>query len=125
VSKLPESFTEVEISDGKKPIQKLRLLFAFFGYPPRKFTMAYPHTVLTAILDPLGECMTPEVARRVIQLRASAEANIRMHLLAGKSAQGTLSEEEREEYESCVSAGTFIAILQAKARKIVGQSGKA
>jgi len=125
VSKLPESFTEVDISAGKKPIQKLRLLFAFFGYPPRKFTMAYPHTVLTAILDSLGECMTPEVARRVIQLRASAEANIRMHLLAGKSAQGTLSEEDREEYESCVSAGTFIAILQAKARKIVGQNGAA
>ena len=83
VSKLPESFTEVEISAGKKPIQKLRLLFAFFGYPPRKFTMAYPHTVLTAILDPLGECMTPEVARRVIQLRASAEANIRMRSLPG------------------------------------------
>ena len=50
---MPESFTEVEISAGKKPIQKLRLLFAFFGYPPRKFTMAYPHTVLAAILDPL------------------------------------------------------------------------
>ena len=66
--------------------------------------MATVHTALTELLDPLGECMTPEVARRVIQLRASAEANIRMHLLAGKSAQGTLSEE---------------------ARKIVGQSGAA
>ena len=43
-----------------------------------------------------------------------------MQILAAKSAQGTLSEEEREEYESCVSTGTFIAILQAKARKIVG-----
>jgi hypothetical protein len=37
----------------------------------------------------------------------------------------TLSEEEREEHESCVSVGTFIAILQAKARTIVGQSGAA
>ena len=66
--------------------------------------MAYPHTVLTAILDPLGECMTPDVAQRVIQLRASPEANIRMHLLAGKSAQGTLSEEEREENLSTVAS---------------------
>jgi hypothetical protein len=48
---------EVEISAGKKPIQKPRLLFAFFGYLPRKFTMAYSRTVLTAILDPLGEYM--------------------------------------------------------------------
>ena len=90
---MPESFTEAEISASKKPIQKLRLLFAVFDYHPHKFTMASPHTVLTAIPDPLGECMMPDVARRVIHLRASAEASIRMHLLAGKSAQGTLSEE--------------------------------
>ena len=71
MSKLPESFTEVEISAGKKTIQKLRLLFAVFGYPRHKFAMGSPYTVLTEILDPLGECMTPDVAQRVIQLRAS------------------------------------------------------
>jgi hypothetical protein len=69
--------------------------------------------------------MTPEVARKVIQLRASANANGRMPFLAGKSAAGTLSDEEREEYEACVSAGTFIAILQVKARRMLGQNGAA
>jgi hypothetical protein len=64
--------------------------------------------------------MMPDVARRVIQLRASAEANIRMHLLAGKSAQGTLSEEEREEYESCVHGIDDEVILAALTRGKLG-----
>jgi hypothetical protein len=85
--------------------------------------MATVHSALTDLLDPLGDCMTPEVAKKVVQLRASADANGRMQLLAGKSAAGTLSDEERGEYEACVSAGTFIAILQAKARQMLGQNG--
>ena len=87
--------------------------------------MATVHEALTDLLDPLGECMTPEVAHKVIQLRASAAANERMQLLAYKSAAGTLSDDERGEYEACVSAGTFIAILQAKARSMVCRTGAA
>ena len=87
--------------------------------------MATVHEALTDLLNPLGECMTPEVALKVIQLRASADANERMQLLAQKSAAGRLSDEERDEYEACVSAGTFIAILQAKDRSIVRRTGAA
>ena len=87
--------------------------------------MATVHSALTDLLDPLGDCMTPEVARKVVQLRASADANSRMQLLAGKSTAGTLTDAEREEYDACVSAGTFIAILQAKARRMLGQNGAA
>jgi hypothetical protein len=46
-----------------------------------------------------------------------------MQLLASKSSLGSLTMAEREEYESCVAAGTFIAILQAKARKMAGRDG--
>ncbi len=87
--------------------------------------MATVHSALTDLLDPLGDCMTPEVARKVVQLRASADANSRMQLLAHKSTAGTLNDAEREEYDACVSAGTFIAILQAKARRMLGQNGAA
>ena len=87
--------------------------------------MATAHDVLADLLDPLGECMTPEVAQKVIRLRASATANERMLVLADKAAAGTLSADEREEYEACVSAGTFIAVLQAKARNIIRRNGAA
>ena len=57
--------------------------------------MATVHSALTDLLDPLGDCMTPEVARKVVQLRASADANSRMQLLAHKSTAGTLTEEKK------------------------------
>jgi hypothetical protein len=38
---------------------------------------------------------------------------------------GTLTNAEREDYDLCVSTGTFIAILQAKARRMLGQNGAA
>jgi hypothetical protein len=59
-------------------------------------------STLTDLLDPLGDCMTPEVAKKVVQLRASADANSRMQLLAGKSAAGTLTDEERGVRSLCV-----------------------
>ena len=91
----------------------------------RGSAMATVHSVLTDLLDPLADCMTPEVAGKVIRLRASADANNRMQFLADKSAAGTLTDDEQEEYEACVSAGTFIAILQAKARRMLGNNGAA
>jgi hypothetical protein len=85
--------------------------------------MATVRDTLADLLEPLGDCMTPEVAEKVIQLRASAAANDRIGLLAGKSATGTLSHDDREEYEAYVSTGTFIAILQAKGHEIIRRSG--
>ena len=42
-----------------------------------------------------------------------------MEDLAQKSEEGTLSDDEREEYDAFVSAGNFIAILQSKARRLL------
>ena len=42
-----------------------------------------------------------------------------MEELAKKSAEGSLSDREREEYEAFVSAGNFVAILQSKARRLL------
>ncbi len=42
-----------------------------------------------------------------------------MEDLARKSEEGTLSDDEREEYDAFVSAGNFIAILQSKARRLL------
>lgn len=47
------------------------------------------------------------------------EVQSRLDELAGKSCDGTLSSDERTEYETWVRAIYFIGVLQAKARKIV------
>lgn len=73
--------------------------------------------ILDRLLTPLGDCLTPAVARKLVQLRAEPADQARIEALAEKCTEGRLSSAERREYEAYVSAGNFIAILQAKARK--------
>jgi len=81
--------------------------------------MSTANTVLDELLEPVGACFTPEVAQRLINLRASSAVQKRIEELARKSEQGQLSKVEQEEYEALVSAGNFIAILQSKARRLL------
>lgn len=77
------------------------------------------HTVLDELLEPLGDCLTVEVAERLSALRAPTSVQARIEELARKSEEGQLDGSEREEYEALVSAGNFIAILQSKARRLL------
>lgn len=81
--------------------------------------MSTANTILDELLEPVGACLTPEVADRLMKLRAPASAQKRIEELARKSEEGELSKVEKEEYEALVSAGTFIAILQSKARRLL------
>ncbi|NIL96727.1 MAG: hypothetical protein GTO62_06200 [Planctomycetales bacterium] len=74
---------------------------------------------MNELLQPLGDCITPEVARRIVDLRAPSMVQQRVEHLAAKSGEGTLDELEQQAYEALVSAGNFIAILQSKARALL------
>lgn len=76
-------------------------------------------TVLNRLLDPVTQCLTPEAARRLLELRADPILQEHIDQLAEKSTAGTLSAEELSEYETYISASTVIAILQAKARDLL------
>jgi hypothetical protein len=82
-------------------------------------TVAY----LDKMLEPVSRCFTPEVARRLVELRADSDLQARMDKLADKSTEGALTQQERSEYETYVRAGNLISILQAKARKFLVSSG--
>jgi len=75
-------------------------------------------TYLDRMLEPVSNCLTPEVARRLVQVRADPELQARIDDLADRCTEGTLTAEEKREYETYVRAGNLIAILQAKARKL-------
>jgi hypothetical protein len=60
--------------------------------------------VLDQVLEPLVQGLTPEVARRIAALRASPEVQRRLDELADKSSEGTLSAEQRADYETLVVA---------------------
>jgi hypothetical protein len=64
----------------------------------------------------VGRCLSEKAARELASLRADPEAHARVSELAGKCNEGTISDEERAEYESYVMAAGIVAILQAKAR---------
>ena len=77
------------------------------------------------MLEPVSDCFTREVASRLVQLQADPELQARIDELADKCTEGSLSEDERNEYETYVRASNLIAILQAKARKFLTASGHA
>ncbi|MFG0335111.1 MAG: hypothetical protein ACF8TS_17270, partial [Maioricimonas sp. JB049] len=77
------------------------------------------------LMEPVGECLTPEVAERLIGLRADAETQSRVDELAARANSGTLTSEERAEYEQYVTFSQFVTLLQIKARDILDRSSGA
>ena len=54
-------------------------------------------------------------------MRADQQMQERIEQLADKSAEGMLTPEERDEYEALVRVSNFVAILQAKARRLLSE----
>jgi len=72
--------------------------------------------VLDQVLDPMADCLTPEVAKRILSVSLEPKRQTRIDELAEKANEGTLSEEERREYADYVEAMDVVGILKATAR---------
>ena len=75
--------------------------------------------VLDRVLDPFTECLTPEVAQRIVNLQADAQTQARVDELAEKANEGQLSAMDAAEYNRYREAFHFVTILQAKARRLL------
>ena len=84
---------------------------------------ASPKSVLDEILDPLTECFTPEVARRIAAISLDPRNQARIDELAAKANEGQLNESERADYEAYIEALDLLAIVKAKARLSLAQRG--
>jgi hypothetical protein len=82
-------------------------------------------TLLDRIFEPFGEVMTPETAARFVEMRADAEVQRRIDELADKCTEGTLTDEESQEYDAYIQAIDFIGIMQSKARQVLRRHGLA
>ena len=78
--------------------------------------------VLDKLFDPVSQCLTPEVARRIVALRASANLEQRIERLGQKCNDGELTAEEKAEYETIVRFIKFVSTLQSKARALLQNS---
>lgn len=81
--------------------------------------------VLERLLEPISSSLNEDAARKLIGLKADRKAQLRMTKLAEKCNEGSLTPDERREYETYVMAGEFLAILQAKARIRLARQGQA
>ena len=69
--------------------------------------------ILDRVLDPITNCLTRDVAAKLVALRADPKTQARVDKLADKANEGTLSSEERAEYDRYRDAFHFVTILQA------------
>ena len=76
---------------------------------------------LAKMLDPVAQCFTPEVAKRVAGLRADPSVQARVEELAEKCNEGTMTPEETAEYDAYIHAMDVIAVLQKQAHTLIVQ----
>jgi hypothetical protein len=77
-------------------------------------------TLIERIVDPIGRFLTPEAAREILEVRADPETQRRIDELADKCNEGTLTPEERVEYQEFISVFNILTLLQVRARRITG-----
>ncbi len=80
-------------------------------------------SVLDRLVSTLGDCLTPESARRVLALKTDRELRAYVDALATRHGEGRLTPEEQAEYGTYVSFSTFVAILKSKARQVLARGG--
>jgi hypothetical protein len=84
--------------------------------------MATAEHFLDRYLDPVTDALTPDVARRIVELQPEPAVAARVQQLGEKCDAGTLTDEERDEYRALADAGTLVALLKAKARRVLSRN---
>ena len=82
-------------------------------------TKTVPNTSAAAIFGRMWEGrakMSATVAKQVLKLGFSDADKARMHQLAKRSSDGTLTAAEGEEYDGYILVGAMLAIIHSKAR---------
>lgn len=80
--------------------------------------------LLDSLLEPFGECLTLEVAEKLVKLRANPEIIAKVEELAEKCNEGQLTADERDEYESYIHVNN-VMMMKAKVRKVLQANDRA
>ncbi len=76
-------------------------------------------TILARFLDDDNGLLPEEVARYILDHQLSERDKARMHDLAVRNQEGTLSPDEKEELFAFGRAGSVLSILKSKARQVL------
>jgi len=66
------------------------------------------------MLDPFTQCLNEESAKRIIDIGVPSAVEQRVNTLAERANDGTISDEERGEYEALIYAADVISILNSR-----------
>ena len=69
--------------------------------------------------EPVLKILSRDQALKIIDFHGEENLQQRIEELARKANEGELTEEERAEYQGYAQANKFIAVLQAKARRLL------
>lgn len=83
---------------------------------PASETRSAEAAILSRVIRPNQPALSPEAAKALLDLRFADEDRRRMHELAVKNQQGTLSPEDERELDSYVRVGRLLDLLSAQAR---------
>ncbi|WP_254511564.1 hypothetical protein [Anatilimnocola floriformis] len=72
-------------------------------------------------LEPIANCLTPEVAQRIVDTRVDPATQAHIDQLARKANSGTLTPSEHAEYAEIVEYIDLVAIFKAKARQRISK----
>ncbi len=76
-------------------------------------------SLLEQMLQPISDAISPDVARKLVALRASDAAQARIDQLATACNEGTMPPQQDAEYRTLVTTASVIAVLQSKARAVL------
>ncbi|MFO7906265.1 MAG: hypothetical protein R6U98_26645 [Pirellulaceae bacterium] len=76
-------------------------------------------TAFDRATDPVLKTLSREQVMQIVDFHADEQLQQRIEVLARKANEGELADEERAEYEGYAHANKFIAVLQAKARRMM------
>ncbi len=76
---------------------------------------------LDRLLEPVADAFTPEFARVVVNIKADAELQSHVDLLATKANNGSITTAELAEYKALIDAADLISVLQLKARRFLAK----
>lgn len=70
------------------------------------------------ILARVSECLTPEVAARILAIQIAPGVQARVDALAAKAVVGALTENERLEYEDLIEKADMLGVVKSLARQV-------
>ena len=72
--------------------------------------------ILGRAIDPENGNLSPEAARSILEMKLPDSDHRRLHELAAKAADASLSSEEQEELENYRHVGRLLELMKSKAR---------